>query len=202
MRVFNVLLCLGFSVLPCLGAGSDSPAASPPIAVVKHTWYLDSGLLRDFSAMASSAEVPDATQTVPGSSLNGDPASRRNSARISAANPEPVEKSKTRDVFRYEVEVRNDTGKQIRKVFWAYLFLNPETNAVVGRQRFETEAKIKPGKLKKLQGLTYNPPTTVSSVRALKQGSDREDFERVEVFRVQFDDGTFWSRRRPGQASP
>jgi hypothetical protein len=194
MRAFTVLFSLVTGLSVCLGADQDPPKPSPPIAIVKYSWYLDSGTLRDSSTLASNAEAMVPPPTVPGSGLNGVPAGvRRLTPRPTIV--EPVEQPKTRDAFRYEVTVRNNSGKKIRRILWAYTFLNPETSAVLARHRFATEAKIKPGRSKKLEGLTYNPPTKVSSVATLKKAPGWEKSEIVEVLRIQFEDGTFWSRR-------
>jgi hypothetical protein len=198
MREFTVLLFLVTGLSVCLSADQDPPTPSPPVAIMKHSWHLDSGWLRDSSAQASNAEGAIPALTVPGSTLNGvQPGMRRAIPR--PTNIEPSEQPKTRDVFRYEVTVQNNSGKSIRRIFWAYTFLNPENSFVLARHWFATETKIKPGKSKNLEGLTYNPPSTVSSVSMLKKAPGWEKSEKVEILRIQFEDGTFWFRRPSAQ---
>jgi hypothetical protein len=202
MRTFSALTCFSLCISVGFGAESD-PAQPPPIAIVKHAWYVDSGLLRDYCSAASDASVLQPASPVPGA--YNPPSPRLNPSRtlvVPPLNGESSEQPKTRDVFRYEVTLRNESGKPIRRIFWSYDFLNPETNAIVSRNRFETDTKINPGKSKRIEGVTNHPPSTVSSVHVLKREPGWEKSERVVVFRIQFADGTFWSRRRAAQPFP
>jgi hypothetical protein len=200
MRCFSALVCLAGSVSLAFGYASDPPSPTPPVEIVKHSWYVDSGLLRDSSALAA-----DAATMVPGTSIPGvpQPPSRQNSQRalmVPSATVDTIERPRSRDLFRYQMTLRNDSGKMIRKVIWSYVFLHPETRAVVARHRFATDTKIKPGKTKRLEGATLTPPSAVVDVRTMRRDPGWEKSERIEVFRIQFSDGTFWSRRFP--ASP
>jgi hypothetical protein len=203
VQMLSVLMFLAFCVSVGFGAASDPAAMSPPIAIMKHTWYLDSGLMREISSAASDPSIQWPTSSIPGVLNPANP--RQNPRRAMVVPPpigEPVERPKTRDVFRYEVTVRNQSTKPIKRVFWSYDFLNPDTSAVVARHRFATDTKIKPGKSKRIEGLTYLPPSNVSSVRVLKREPGWEKSERVVIFQIQFEDGTFWSRRRSAQPIP
>jgi hypothetical protein len=203
MRVLSAFVCLACSVTLGFGAESDPATASPPIVIIKHSWYLDSGLLRDYSSSASDASILQPASTTPGGFNTGNPRPNLQRAMVMPSlSAEPAEQQKTRDVFRYEVTLRNQSEKPIKKVFWSYDFLNPDTSAVVARHRFATDTKIKPGKSKKIEGLTRQPPSNVSSVRVLKREPGWEKSERVVIFQIQYEDGTFWSRRRSAQPIP
>jgi hypothetical protein len=176
--------------------GADPP---PPIAIMKHSWFVDSGNLRDLSALAvGDASVRVLPSNAPGSGTNAAAGLPRQKTMVAPpvnVDP-PSEQPGTRDLFHYEVTLRNEAGKPIQKVFWSYVFINPETNEVISRHRFATDTKIKPGKSKKLTGFTYKPPSTFTSVSVMKRQPGWEKSERVEILRIQFSDGTFWSHRR------
>lgn len=197
MRSFSALACVAFSLPLPFGGEPNPPAISSPVSIVKHSWYRDSGLLRDASAIESVPQ-PD-TPPPPPPSVPTTSADQRNPRRGEVRIPLYAgefsdQPAMTRDVFRFQVVLRNHSEKSIRRVFWSYVFFDPKTGAVLSRQRFASDTNIKPGKSKMLEGTTGTPPSTVAGVSSMKGQS--QDSERIEIYQIQFADGTHWPLRK------
>lgn len=97
-----------------------------------------------------------------------------------------------RYAYRYKLTVHNTGTKTVKAIDWDYLFLDPETQAEVGRHQFTSEEKIGPGKKKDLQVLTKSPPGGI--VSANKYDSEGTN-ERVIIVRIEYTDGSVWQRQ-------
>jgi hypothetical protein len=193
MRSFSALACVAFS-LPLSFGGEPQPQAIPsPVSIVRHSWYRDSGVLRDASVIEIMPR-PDAPLPPPPSvpTTSADQRNPRyNEPRIPYyAGEFSDQPGMARDVFRFRVLLRNHSKQSIRRVFWSYVFFNPKTGAVLSRQRFASDTGIKPGKSKTLEGTTRTPPSAVASVSSMNGRS--RDSERIEIYQIQFADGTQW----------
>jgi hypothetical protein len=103
---------------------------------------------------------------------------------IPAEAAEPKKASPRPSYFQYMVKLKNLNPHAIRFVVWEYVFKDPVSGNEFGRVRFRSEASIKPGQTKELQGYTRVPPTTVVSVRALQGKKGKAAGESVEIVRV------------------
>lgn len=109
--------------------------------------------------------------------------------------PAPEEPGDPKIHYVYEATIKNNSTKTIRSVLWQYLVFEPETETPVGAHRFNTPAKIRPGKTGKLIGKAKSPPSRV--VRANKKTSKNvsDKFkELIFIEQIEYDDGTFWQR--------
>lgn len=104
--------------------------------------------------------------------------------------------NETTTYYLYEAKVVNTGAKKIRSLVWTYVLLDHETAREVGRHNFESKVGIGAGKSAGLSAWSTQPPATV--VDASKAGrKSREQFaERVDIQRVQYDDGTVWEREQ------
>lgn len=120
--------------------------------------------------------------------------------RSSKSSPEPIstlDTSAGTTVYSYSVKVRNTGDKTVRALAWEYVFTDPGTGAEVGRHRYTSQVKIRPGKNGELTGQSVSPPARVVDVRSAGGARDARLAERVEIHRVEYDDGSAWERPRP-----
>jgi hypothetical protein len=98
--------------------------------------------------------------------------------------------------YRYKVSVRNGGRKAIKSIDWDYVFLDPDTQAEVGRQQFTSDEKIGPGKQKELSVFQLAPPTRTVSAGASGRKAAPPFVERVIRVRVEYSDGSAWPGRQ------
>ncbi|HZH91145.1 MAG TPA: hypothetical protein VEX70_11080 [Pyrinomonadaceae bacterium] len=96
------------------------------------------------------------------------------------------------DAYKYVVKLRNNGSKVIKSIDWDYLFLDPDTSAVVSRHQFTSDDTIKPGKSKEISVLYLNPPVKTVSAKMLGKKTRANFKEQVVLMRVQFSDGSVW----------
>jgi len=96
------------------------------------------------------------------------------------------------DGYKYVVKLRNNGIKVIKSIDWDYLFLDPDTNAVVSRHQFTSDDTIKPGKGKEISVLYLNPPVQTVSAKMLGKKNAAKFKEQVVLMRIQYSDGSVW----------
>ncbi|MCS6805684.1 MAG: hypothetical protein RMM98_14330 [Acidobacteriota bacterium] len=96
-----------------------------------------------------------------------------------------------RYAYRYRCTVQNTGTKTIKLIDWDYVFLDPETQAEVGRHQFTSEEKIGPGKKKDLEVFIKSPPGRIVSANVYNSEGLHE---RVVIVRVEYTDGSVWQR--------
>ena len=184
--------------------GQVGPGGGSPALVDHFSWNQEHRLPADFgfSMFRAEAGFDQAQATVAPPLTAGDPAgksgSRASGTRLgrSGTAKDSPSGSSARDFYRYRVTLENHGRAAIRSVVWDYVFRDPASNQVLRVVRFSTEAKIKPGKSKVLEGYTAQPPVNVANVAALKETGDRGRGESVEIVRIQFADRSVWTRSR------
>lgn len=102
------------------------------------------------------------------------------------------------DDYVYRLRVRNDGARRVESVDWEYLFFDAETKKEVGRHRFVSQRRAKPGETFTLDATSAAPPARVVSAAVLDRKRARPFAERVVVRCVAYSDGTF--ARREGAA--
>jgi hypothetical protein len=102
--------------------------------------------------------------------------------------------SETTTVYLYEIKVVNTGAKKIRSLIWEYVLFDVDTQREVGRHLFESRVGIDVGKSKGLTAWSTQPPATVVDVSKSDKESRGQFSERIDVQRVQYDDGTVWER--------
>jgi hypothetical protein len=98
--------------------------------------------------------------------------------------------------YLYEAKVVNTGAKKIRSLIWEYVLFDPETAREVGRHAFESKVGIGAGKSKGLAALSTQPPATVVDASKSDKESRGQFNERVDIQRVEYDDGTVWEREQ------
>ena len=76
------------------------------------------------------------------------------------------------------------------------MLLDAETQREDGRHLFESRVGIDVGKSKGLTGWSTQPPATIVDVRKSDKESRGQYTERIDMQRVEYNDGTFWQRER------
>lgn len=101
-----------------------------------------------------------------------------------ANNQRPPESTR----YRYTLEVKNTSAKQITEVAWDYVFTDPKTQQEALRHRFASKAKIKPGGGAKLTVETKDAPYQVVGVKAPSEKRG----EQAIIKRIVYADGSVW----------
>ena len=96
------------------------------------------------------------------------------------------------DGYRYTVKLRNNGSKVIKSIDWDYLFLDPDTGAVVSRHQFTSDDTIKPGKNREISVLYLIPPIQTVSAKMLSKKRLANFKEQVLLMRVRYSDGSVW----------
>jgi len=96
--------------------------------------------------------------------------------------------------YIYEAKVRNTGPKPIRTIIWEYVFFDSDTKKEVGRQRFESDVSISPGKTRNLVMRSPSSPTGTGTIDATKAGkkSGEQYTEQVVIKSVRYADGSVW----------
>lgn len=97
-----------------------------------------------------------------------------------------------RYVFLYKLQVKNIGQKTVKAVYWDYVFYDNSTGQEVGRRQFLSEEKINPNKSKTLEFTVRNPPAQVISVHSLEKKEADSLKGKIEILRVEYEDGTAW----------
>jgi hypothetical protein len=117
------------------------------------------------------------------------------------ALPPPLPRPSTRPAmgkptveYVYQAKIKNTGTKAISRLVWEYVFFDPATQREVGRRRYESKVKIRPGKTESLTARSSSPPTgTVDAAQAGKKMKELYT-EKVLIERIEYADGSFWSR--------
>jgi hypothetical protein len=104
--------------------------------------------------------------------------------------PEPLFESP--DTFQYKLEILNLDAASIRSLVWDYVFRDQYSGEEIGRVRFVSQDRIKPGAKKRLEGFTITPPTGVVNIAALREGGRIPSSESVEIIQIRFSDERVW----------
>ena len=95
-------------------------------------------------------------------------------------------------LYVYEVKLRNNGTKGIRKLMWDYVFFEPGTETELGRRRFISKVNINSGATSNVVVRAAAAPTaTVDARRAGKKPQDQYS-EKIVLQRVEYDDGSVW----------
>lgn len=95
-------------------------------------------------------------------------------------------------LYVYEVKLRNDGVKAVRKLTWDYVFYEPGTETELGRRRFISKVNISPGATSNVVVRAAAPPT--STIDARKAGKKPRDqySEKIVIQRIEYADGSVW----------
>lgn len=95
-------------------------------------------------------------------------------------------------LYVYEVKVRNNGAKGIRKLTWDYVFFEQGTETELGRRRFISRVNLSAGGTTNVVVRAAAPPTrTVAAGSAGKKPRDQYA-EKIIIQRVEYADGSVW----------
>jgi hypothetical protein len=103
---------------------------------------------------------------------------------------------KSEDVhgFSYLANVRNDSGKTVKVIFWEYRFTEIARPTNVVRRQFLCSVNLKNGDSKDLSVFSLLAPSDVIDAESLAKSTDKLFDEKVFVNRIEFSDGTLRQR--------
>lgn len=200
MKKFLVLLMM--TPLLAGAASAQTPAAAPEphgVTVIAGRWdseFYNPALLEDpMDVSTDSAQLQRERREV----------SRVNSVRSERTGrsplpppAEPTIKTAKRasgpatTLYIYQIRISNNGTKKIRSIIWDYVLFDAATQREVGHNEFESKVGIGVGKKKDLIASSKTPPATVVDVTKSDKVVRGQYAERVEIKRVEYEDGTFW----------
>ncbi len=174
------------------------------LSIVKKQWRItpvvpaNSVLLEDpFEAI----EVSNRGMRTPVTTSKGN---KEGVPRVASSSPEttepPARSEKSLKItmtYSYEMRVRNNNDKTIRRVFWDYVFLDPDTKQEVGRHRINSKVNIRPGKAETMNSKLVSPPTGAVDARTAGKKTSELYIEQIIIRSVEFDDGSIWRPLSP-----
>ena len=125
-----------------------------------------------------------------GTPIGDAPVQNRNTPTVGDPGPSSVH-------YVYEAKIKNTGDKAIRVVFWSYVVVDKETQAVVGHHRFRSNVTVSSGKTANLIGRSKNPPASVVSASQKPQRDETRYAPTVVIDRVEYSDNTFWELPQP-----
>lgn len=178
------LICI--APAEAISAQNFSPDNSPKVAIIESCWYERLPELV-YSRRVFSGD--DVSRPYFYNSLN----KTLDCYSFGLSNTCSVARGREKQ-FVYQIKVRNAGEKQIVALDWEYIFINPETEKVVERRSFHTQARIRPGKSGTLSEISVSPPTRVINVRMLEKSPENQVAGRIVINSVIFLDGSVWIR--------
>lgn len=208
MKILTALFL--FATLSGAARAQEPPAAAaggpPGLTVVKSSWSRE--MIPGWESKPTGAEPYDVmvarvnaeqrAQRARNAGQKGTADRAEGESKVyQKANTDKSAKAPERPRFgyRYKISVRNGGTKAVKSIDWDYVFLDPETQAEVGRQQFTSDEKIGPGKEKELSVFQLPPPARTVSANASGRKDAPRFVERIVLVRVEYSDGSAW----PGQ---
>jgi hypothetical protein len=116
-----------------------------------------------------------------------------------AAIEKAVQESRTpatEDVngYSYAANVRNESGKTVKVIFWEYRFIELARPTNVVRRQFICSVNLKNGESKELSAFSTLAPSEVIDAQSLAKSTEKLFDEKVIVNRIEFSDGTLRQR--------
>jgi hypothetical protein len=94
--------------------------------------------------------------------------------------------------YIYQVNLRNTGSKEVSAVTWEYVFSDNESGKEIGRRRFVSRERIRPGKSAQFKLRSAAPPAGSIAAEANKSRSPKFK-EQIVILSVEYADGTKWS---------
>ncbi len=198
-RVISALLILLSSV-------SAQTPPEPELQILRFGWSnyrtgnlgLETGMASAGDRNSPPPSKADATLEVLGarSAENKDAIAaleeqKRLQQRLEQANIHSDKNPTPQSRYKYSLEVKNASRKQIAEVQWDHVFSDPRTRQEVFRYHFARRTEIKPDKSAKLA--VYSSATPYAVVSADK--SRTQESERVVIRKIIYADGSVWVAR-------
>jgi hypothetical protein len=98
--------------------------------------------------------------------------------------------------YVYSMKVKNTGSKVIDGIAWDYLFIDPNSNAELGRHQFVSYARISTEKTVTLQGQVRSSPIRVVRTAESSNNPRPKFIERAVIQCVLYADDTAWQNLR------
>ena len=194
---FSLLITL---LLATFVTAQESGDKSDPtdLTVLKHSWHREfAGLAANSNPLKPNEDLMRQTRAEKQVIRDRDYRLPNQTTEIPMPAPGPKfvpPDPKSREFYVYEVTLKNNGAKRIRKVFWEYQFLHPETQEVLGSRRITSRVKLSPGKTEVLKVQLFQQPTHIVSADQLGKKYRDQFKEQVIIHRIDYTDGSMWQR--------
>ena len=192
-----LLLCL-IPIASSVAQQIREPAASN-IEILKLHWEKRVTLPRNFdpSDIPTNGTFTDpASRTSAAAPTSPLDATRSATARISAAaasgNTFPATPGRLPIFYVYSLRIRNTGARLIEAVAWDYLFIEPKSNAELGKHQFMSFARVPPQKSATLKAQLRSPPIRILRSADSEKNTQPKPTERAMVQCILFADDTVW----------
>lgn len=191
-----MILVLLVVLLGAVNAPAQTPStATVPtdIVVIQKSWRVDvRNPALDDDPFSANTEFNEAQRAQRISDIQNTIRARGSESR----EPTPPRVSKTKsssskkqmETYVYRAKIKNAGLKTIRAVDWGYMFVDPDTQQELGRHRYSSKVKIRPGQNSDLVGRSATPQTYIVNVK----NAGKELSEQIVIYRVEYDDGSVW----------
>jgi len=200
MKLSVVFLCLIALSSSAQSQAAPSQNSQSELQVIRFSWSeyrqgnsgLDTGLPAPGSQRSQSddridRQIETMRQNAPENKQaieNLDDIKRRRQRVPGSRGDRPAEKVS----YKYTLEVKNTSTKQIARVAWDYVFTDRRTDREALRHSFESKVKIKPGGSAKITAYKNVGPYQVVDVNV----SNDKSGERIVIKRIVYSDGSVW----------
>jgi hypothetical protein len=185
-------------LLGAVNAPAQTPSAATvptDIVVLEKKWHVDvRNPALDDDPFSANAEFNDAQRA---QRINDIQNAVRAKGSETREPPPPPRKVRTKsssstsrqiETYVYRAKIKNAGLKTIRVVDWGYMFIDPDTQQELGRHRYSSKVKIRPGQNSDLVGRSATPQTYIVNVK----NAGKELSEQIVIYRVEYDDGSIW----------
>lgn len=204
MKYLNLTI---FLLLSTVAASAQTLSNSQDLSVLQKKWRinLDSQAAADSARDAAASErrfpaIKEADETMRVLKDNqrdnvnrqrqGLPPEAPRVRNNPAVAPVPI---KVAASYTYQIKVKNNGARTIKKVVWEYVFLDPKTNQSVGSRQFTSKTNLKPGETDSLVQKLPSPPTLVISAKDAGKELSGLYNEQINIKRIEYSDGTVWN---------
>ncbi|MGB7068113.1 MAG: hypothetical protein WBD22_01340 [Pyrinomonadaceae bacterium] len=201
-RLLRCLFIFTLAVVPVVGQTDDGA----PVIVLESQWSrtrLPRAVVDASRAAPVAGMIPENKKLVRDARAQQSPgALDPNELTVdgrSAAIEKMVQQSRTGKAepvngYKYLAKIQNLTKFVIEVVFLEFHFSELADPSKTVRRQFLCAVKIRPGNTRWLEGFSHLGPSEVISAKNLTKGSESRIENRVEINRVEFDNGTLSQR--------
>jgi hypothetical protein len=178
---------------------NDDKSGPADLTVLKHSWH------KEFAGLAATSNPLQPNEDLMRQTRAEKQVIRDRDYRLPnqttelpmpVPGPKPVPPdSKSREFYVYQVTLKNNGAKQVRKILWEFQFLHPETQEVLGSKRITSRVKLSPGKTEEIKAKLFQQPTHIVPADQLGKKYKDQFKEQVIIHGIDYADGSTWQRR-------
>jgi len=174
-----IIVCL-VSAATSHAQSSASAKPSHGLVTLKVAWSLETSI--------GTSRLPAPEVSTPGrrDNPNADPVDKLRGAS-SVPSRAPGE-----HFYVYTLKVRNESGKNVRGVYWDYVALDRDNGAELNRRRMINVQKVGRGEVATLHIEYPSPPTNVVTPGGLGKDQRSPFTSSADIRCVLYEDGTTW----------